>query len=79
MLSKRWLYVDLDELEDIPGIGWKTVDALRLHGFRDVADVYSTSCSDWGTLKQVKGIGEKRAKNLFRLIEKYVVRRGALR
>ena len=75
MRSQDWRHLDLDALEDIPGIGWKTVESLRLYGFRDVAQVYSASCSEWGTLKQVKGIGEKTAKDLFRLIEQYVSKR----
>ena len=68
----KWWGVSLDELKRIPGIGPKTVAALRRAGYEDVAQVYRDSVSGWGSLAAVNGIGPETAKTLFREIESRV-------
>ena len=70
--SGKWYGVSLDELKRVPGIGDKTIEALRKAGYRDVSRVWGDSASAWKNLEAVDGIGEKTAKTLFKHIEKHV-------
>ena len=68
----RYRKCSLKELKQIKGIGDATVKSLKKAGYKNVGQVYSDSASAWGRLKNVKGISENTAKNLFRDIKNKV-------
>ncbi len=70
--GSKYRKCSLKELKQIKGIGDATVKSLKRLGYKNVGQVYSDSVSVWGRLKNVKGISENTAKNLFRDIKKKV-------
>ena len=55
-------------LQDLPGIGEKTLANLKDAGFNDIKDIVSKS----GQLLEVKGIGKKKAEKLIEDAKKII-------